>query len=77
MASWPFEIFDRLPLLYNTLSQYREDPIKEEKGDNYFLGVELEFYQGLIDVLVRQNPRFFGGASVLRGAWYLVEEVSC
>ncbi len=25
MASWPAEIFDRLPLLYNTLSQYRED----------------------------------------------------
>jgi hypothetical protein len=25
MASWPFEIFDRLPLLYNTLSQYREN----------------------------------------------------
>ena len=25
MATWPFEIFDRLPLLYNTLSQYRED----------------------------------------------------
>ena len=25
MASWPVEIFDRLPLLYNTLSQYRED----------------------------------------------------
>ena len=25
MASWPFEIFDRLPLLHNTLSQYRED----------------------------------------------------
>jgi len=25
MASWPFEIFDRLPLLYNTLSQYRSD----------------------------------------------------
>lgn len=25
MASWPFEIFDRLPLLYNTLVQYRED----------------------------------------------------
>jgi hypothetical protein len=25
MASWPFEIFDRLPLLYQTLSQYRED----------------------------------------------------
>ena len=25
MADWPFEIFDRLPLLYNTLSQYRQD----------------------------------------------------
>lgn len=25
MAHWPFEIFDRLPLLFNTLSQYRED----------------------------------------------------
>ena len=25
MAQWPFEIFDRLPLLYNTLAQYRED----------------------------------------------------
>jgi hypothetical protein len=25
MASWPAEIFDRLPLLYNTLSQYRGD----------------------------------------------------
>jgi hypothetical protein len=25
MAEWPAEIFDRLPLLYNTLSQYRPD----------------------------------------------------
>ncbi len=25
MSNWPFEIFDRLPLLFNTLSQYRED----------------------------------------------------
>ena len=25
MASWPAEIFDRLPLLFNTLSGYRED----------------------------------------------------
>lgn len=25
MAHWPFEIFDRLPLLYQTLSQYRPD----------------------------------------------------
>ena len=25
MQTWPAEIFDRLPLLYQTLSQYRED----------------------------------------------------
>lgn len=25
MQTWPFEIFDRLPLLYQTLSQYRQD----------------------------------------------------
>jgi len=25
MASWPFEIFDRLPLMFNTLSQYHPD----------------------------------------------------
>ncbi len=25
MRHWPFEIFDRLPLLFNTLSSYRED----------------------------------------------------
>ncbi len=25
MASWPAEIFDRLPLMFNTLSQYRPD----------------------------------------------------
>lgn len=25
MARWPFEIFDRLPLLYQTLSQWRQD----------------------------------------------------
>ena len=25
MQRWPFEIFDRLPLLFNTLSQYRSD----------------------------------------------------
>jgi hypothetical protein len=25
MSTWPAEIFDRLPLLYNTLSQYRPD----------------------------------------------------
>lgn len=25
MAGWPYEIFDRLPLLYTTLAQYRDD----------------------------------------------------
>ena len=25
MQTWPAEIFDRLPLLYNTLAQYRPD----------------------------------------------------
>lgn len=45
MSSWPREIFDRLPLLYNTLSQYREDleicfaAIGDEKVDNWPLQV--------------------------------------
>lgn len=45
MASWPFEIFDRLPLLYNTLSQYRPDleicfaAIGDAKVDNWPLQV--------------------------------------
>ena len=45
MSSWPGEIFDRLPLLYNTLSQYREDleicfaAIGDEKVDNWPLQV--------------------------------------
>jgi hypothetical protein len=55
MASWPAEIFDRLPLLYQTLSQYREDleisfgAIGDAYVDQYPLqvnhfgkGVELE-----------------------------------
>ena len=45
MSSWPGEIFDRLPLLYNTLSQYREDleicfaAIGDEKVDDWPLQV--------------------------------------
>ncbi|MEN8241673.1 MAG: hypothetical protein ABFS17_07110 [Chloroflexota bacterium] len=45
MSSWPGEIFDRLPLLYNTLSQYREDleicfaAIGDAKVDNWPLQV--------------------------------------
>ncbi|MBL4845306.1 MAG: hypothetical protein JKY65_07265 [Planctomycetes bacterium] len=55
MASWPAEIFDRLPLLYQTLSQYRPDleisfaAIGDATSDSYPLqitdfaaGVELE-----------------------------------
>jgi hypothetical protein len=45
MSSWPGESFDRLPLLYNTLSQYREDleicfvAIGDEKVDRWPLQV--------------------------------------
>jgi hypothetical protein len=55
MASWPAEIFDRLPLLYQTLSQYMPDmevcfaAIGDANSDEYPLqvndfakGVELE-----------------------------------
>jgi hypothetical protein len=55
MASWPREIFDRLPLLYQTLSQYRPDmevcfaAIGDANCDSYPLqinnfgkGVDLE-----------------------------------
>ncbi len=55
MASWPAEIFDRLPLLYQTLSQYRQDveisfgAIGDANSDQYPLqvnnfgkGVDLE-----------------------------------
>lgn len=55
MSSWPAEIFDRLPLLYQTLSQYRPDleisfaAIGDATSDSYPLqitdfaaGVELE-----------------------------------
>lgn len=52
MASWPGEIFDRLPLLYQTLSQYRDDleisfaAIGDATCDNYPLQVN-EFAKGL------------------------------
>ena len=55
MASWPYEIFDRLPLLYQTLSQYRPEleivfvAIGDATSDSYPLqvcdfarGIELE-----------------------------------
>lgn len=51
MANWPFEIFDRLPLLYNTLAQYREDleicfaAIGDAKADRWPLQV-TEFAHG-------------------------------
>ena len=51
MANWPFEIFDRLPLLYNTLSQYREDleicfaAIGDARADRWPLQV-TEFAHG-------------------------------
>ena len=58
MASWPFEIFDRLPLLFNTLSQYREDleicfaAIGDAGGA---LGTALFIWHQLLD-----NPREVG-----------------
>jgi hypothetical protein len=51
MAHWPFEIFDRLPLLYQTLSQYRPSlevsfaAIGDAYCDRYPLQV-TEFAQG-------------------------------
>lgn len=52
MATWPAEIFDRLPLLYQTLSQYREDlevcfsAIGDANCDSYPLQVN-DFEKGL------------------------------
>ena len=52
MASWPGEIFDRLPLLYQTLSQYKEDleisfaAIGDAYCDDYPLQVN-DFAKGL------------------------------
>jgi hypothetical protein len=52
MASWPAEIYDRLPLLYSTLSQYRPDvefcfaAIGDATSDDYPLQVN-GFAKGL------------------------------
>lgn len=52
MSHWPFEIFDRLPLLYQTLSQYREDveisfvAIGDAVSDQYPLQV-CDFAKGI------------------------------
>lgn len=51
MQNWPFEIFDRLPLLYQTLSQYRQDleisfaAIGDIQSDEYPLQV-TDFARG-------------------------------
>jgi hypothetical protein len=51
MQTWPFEIFDRLPLLYQTLSQYRPDleisfaAIGDARCDDYPLQV-TDFARG-------------------------------
>lgn len=52
MSHWPFEIFDRLPLLYQTLAQYRPDveisfvAIGDAFSDQYPLQV-CDFSKGL------------------------------
>ena len=52
MSHWPYEIFDRLPLLYQTLSQYREDveisfvAIGDATSDRYPLQV-CDFSKGI------------------------------
>lgn len=52
MSRWPYEIFDRLPLLYQTLSQYRPDveisfvAIGDATCDSYPLQV-CDFAQGV------------------------------
>lgn len=52
MSHWPYEIFDRLPLLYQTLSQYREDveisfvAIGDATSDRYPLQV-CDFAKGI------------------------------
>lgn len=86
MAQWPFEIFDRLPLLYNTISQYRDDvsisfmAIGDERADrwpfqvtNFAHGFDLE------DHLKAIYGEGGGGdlpESYALAAWYLVNRVS-
>ncbi|MFW5746062.1 MAG: hypothetical protein ACOCWQ_00750, partial [Nanoarchaeota archaeon] len=68
MAAWPGEIFDRLPLLYQTLSQYRDDveisfcAIGDANSDRYPLQIN-EFASGvaLEDHLKALYPEGGGG----------------
>ncbi|MEZ6184444.1 MAG: hypothetical protein R3F62_05450 [Planctomycetota bacterium] len=68
MASWPGEIFDRLPLLYQTLSQYRPDlevsfvAIGDATCDRYPLQVcDFASGVGLEDQLKALYPEGGGG----------------
>jgi hypothetical protein len=71
MSSWPREIFDRLPLLYQTLSQYRDDveisfcAIGDATCDNYPLQVN-NFGKGvgLEDHLKAIYPEGGGGGHI-------------
>lgn len=68
MATWPAEIFDRLPLLYQTLSQYRPDlevsfvAIGDATCDRFPLQVcDFESGVGLEDQLKALYPEGGGG----------------
>lgn len=71
MCSWPAEIFDRLPLLYQTLSQYRPDAdicfaaIGDANSDSYPLQVN-DFAKGveLEDKLNALYPEGGGGGQI-------------
>ncbi|MCA8924444.1 MAG: hypothetical protein KDD82_21720 [Planctomycetes bacterium] len=83
MASWPAEIFDRLPLLYQTLSQYRPDlevsfvAIGDATCDRFPLQV-CDFEQGvaLEDQLKALYPEGGGGGQTRESyelfAYYLL-----
>ncbi len=85
MARWPYEIFDRLPLLYNTLAQYREDveisfiAIGDGGNDRYPLQV-TQFADGFD--LEQQLGSLYGegaGGDIPESygllAWYLANRV--
>jgi hypothetical protein len=71
MASWPKEIFDRLPLLYQTISQYRPDlevcfaAIGDANSDTYPIQVN-DFAKGvdLEDKLNAIYPEGGGGGQI-------------
>lgn len=86
MARWPFEIFDRLPLLYMTLHQYRPEleicfaAIGDARYDRYPLQV-TSFAKGYD--LEQQLKALFGeggGGDGPEGyglfAWYMLNRVS-